>query len=77
MIFHKRNTWCNTKLLALFMYNVEHKFTDNDTATESKVMSLKCSDVDDPLFGKSNRHGWAAMQNSDKYSFVICYLSVM
>ena len=59
------------------MYNVEHTFTDNYIATESKVISLKGSNVDDPLFGKSNRYDWAAMQHSDKYSFAICYLSVM
>ena len=54
---HKRNTWCKTKLLSLFMHNIEQTFTDNYVVTESKIISLKGSDVGHPLFGKNNRYG--------------------
>ena len=58
-----RNTWCNTKLLALFMHTVEDSHIDNYRITEEKLISLKGDHVDHPLFGKTKRYGWTSMGN--------------
>ena len=64
-----RNTWNRTTLLDLLMPNNELTHYD---LTDHRLVSLKgCDEMDHPLFGKTERYGWAAMRNSDEWCFTV------
>ena len=64
-----RNTWNRTGFLSLIMPKEELLHYD---VTEDKLVSLKgCDEMNHPLFGKTKRYGWAAMRNSDEWSFTV------
>ena len=65
-----RNTWSQTGLVKLFMPKVEES---KYKVTEEIMVSSIDSHVDHPLFGNTKRYGWAAMRNSNEYSFSIAY----
>ena len=70
---HKRNTWSISKLLTLFMNNIDEKSVSQYSVGEEKIISLKGCNVDHPLFGNINRYGWASMKKSDEYTFSMGY----
>ncbi len=66
-----RNTWSKAILESFFIANLEQS---NITMTDEMLVSNKGdNNVNHPLFGCTERYGWAAMRNCAEYSFSITY----
>ena len=66
-----RNTWTKGTLQSLFMHNCN---TSNFNVTGERRVSCKGDNiVNHPIFGTTQRYGWAAMRQSDEFSFSISF----